>query len=356
MNNQPKSNDDSAAKPETENEPSQQVTENGPADDTNAAPKISEQKSSSVHTTPPPHDSDRKTDRQKDRDKSTPLDPRVFAFRPDLAARGLYGRVTATRYAAGETRQVCRASVALRKTPEAAQPLQTEALFGEKLTVYDEENGWAWVQLQHDRYVGYLPANCLTNKISEPTHWVRATGTFVYPEPDIKSPPLVHLSITSRLRVTGTEKEFSKLDGGGYVITRHISQLGRYKKDFVDIAERLIDTPYLWGGKTRIGIDCSGLVQVALAAAGIDAPRDSDMQQKQLGRAIDIPKDFDGLHRGDLIFWKGHVAIMLDSVMMVHATAHAMSTVVEPLPEASERITKTTGEITAIRRLADYAV
>ena len=283
--------------------------------------------------------------------KTVTLDRRIFAYRADLAAQSLYGRVNAPRYTAGEKRQVQRAAIAMRKTPDPAAGLETEALFGEHLTVFDESNGWAWAQLERDNYVGYLPADALSSNVHKSTHWVRTNGTFVYPSKDIKAPPMMHLSMTSEVSVKNAENLFSELTGGGFVLTRHLADLDHYQRDFVEVAERLIETPYLWGGRTRVGIDCSGLVQISLKAAGIDAPRDSDLQQKYLGAPVEINAALDRLKRGDLIYWKGHVGIMVDGVMMIHANAHHMSTVVEPLLEASARIARDGGPITAIKRL-----
>lgn len=288
------------------------------------------------------------------------LDPRIFAYRSDLAAQSLYGRVNAPKYVAGEKRQIARPAVAMRKTPEAQAGLETEALFGETLKVYDEQAGWAWVQLDRDNYVGYLPADALTPNIVEATHWVKTNGTFVYPEPNIKAPPILHLSLTSEVALKNPDMAqrdmFCELAGGGYVLSRHLMAQASHFRDFVEVAERLLETPYLWGGRTRIGIDCSGLVQISLKAAGIDAPRDSDLQQAYLGAPIDINPSLDRLQRGDLIFWKGHVGIMIDGVMMIHANAHHMATTIEPLPEAAVRIARDTGPITAIKRLSIRSV
>jgi cell wall-associated NlpC family hydrolase len=181
---------------------------------------------------------------------------------------------------------------------------------------------------------------------------VRSLGTFVYPVPDIKSPPIMHLSLNSELCIASADERFMMLKGGGFVVTRHIAERGRRAPDFVELAERFIGTPYLWGGRTRLGIDCSGLVQVTLEAAGIAAPRDTDMQQAELGTEVAIPDVLDGMQRGDLIYWKGHVGIMADSVTLVHANAHHMQVVAETLPEAIERIAKLGAEIAAVKRLA----
>jgi cell wall-associated NlpC family hydrolase len=279
------------------------------------------------------------------------LDPRRHVFRPDLASTSLYGKVGALRYAEGFPGQVVRSSVPLRRNPTPTVGFETEALFGEKVTVYDEREGWAWIQLDRDQYVGYVPSETLSPEIDEPTHRVRSLGTFVYPVPDIKSPPIMHLSINSELCIVEGDERFLMLKGGGFVVTRHVVERSRKAPDFVEIAERLIGTPYLWGGRTRLGIDCSGLVQVSLEAAGIDAPRDTDMQQAELGAKVEIPDVLEGMQRGDLIYWKGHVGIMADSITLVHANAHHMQVVAETLPEAIERISKLGAEIAAVKRL-----
>ena len=280
-------------------------------------------------------------------------DPRRNAFRADLADIRLEGVVTAARFTTGAPGQIAHPSTPLRKAPDVTRGFETEALFGEAVTVFDEADGWVWVQLARDGYVGYVAANAVRPApLVVPTHRVSALGTFVYAAADIKSPPIMHLPMNALITITGGDDRMMELQHGGFIVARHIAALDRPARDFVEIAERLIGTPYLWGGCTRIGIDCSGLVQSSLLASNVIAPRDSDMQRDELGTAVEIAPDFDGLQRGDLVFWKGHVAIMSDSVMMVHANAHHMQVATEPLPEAAVRIARSGGgPVIAVKRL-----
>lgn len=280
------------------------------------------------------------------------LDPRRHAFREDLAAERLQGDVVALRYSAGEPHRVARAAAAMRRAPDAALPFDTELLFGETVTVFDTADGWAWCQAERDGYVGYVSAAALVPDVVAATHRVSAIGTFLYGSADIKSPPLMHLSINSPLAVEETGDKFYRLVTGGFVVDRHVTPLSKPARDFVDIAERLIGVPYLWGGRTRIGVDCSGLVQIAMHAAGLACPRDSDMQEGELGANLLVPDELDGLRRGDLVFWHGHVGMMVDGVLLLHANAHHMAVVAEPLIGALQRIAKTGSEIRAIKRPA----
>jgi cell wall-associated NlpC family hydrolase len=282
------------------------------------------------------------------------LDPRVNAIREDLAAESLKDVFDAPAYAKGVRRQINRAAVPLRRKPSASLGFETEALYGEIATQYDEANGWAWIQLERDRYVGYVPVDTLALVTAETTHRVRALGTFLYSGPDIKSPPVMHLSINARLAIAEAGEKMSRTANGTFVVNRHIAENGRYARDFVEVAERFIGTPYLWGGRTRVGIDCSGLVQMSLEAAGMNAPRDSDMQMRELGEPIAVSETLDDFQRGDLVFWKGHVGIMLDGVMFLHANAHHMAVAVETLPEVAERNLKAGSAIIAVKRM-DFA-
>lgn len=279
-----------------------------------------------------------------------PIDPRRHAVREDLADARLMGRAAATRFIEGRPGQVRVAVAPVFSTPDAGAALTTQLLFGESVRVFEEQAGWAWLQGEADGYVGYAPAAAIGRDISAPTHRVAALSAPALVRPELKSPPLVDLPMGARLRVEREEAGFAVLAIGAFVPMQHLVPVGTHASEPVAVAEQLLGSPYLWGGRTRAGLDCSGLVQIALQAAGIAAPRDTDMQQAEVGRALEIRDDVSGLQRGDLVFWRGHVGIMADGAHLLHANAHHMRVVIEPLAEAVARIKGAGSEIIAVRR------
>ncbi len=279
------------------------------------------------------------------------LDPRVNAYRADLAAARLEGKVEAPRFTEGERRQVRAPCAALRREPRPDAPLETEALMGEMLVLYDENEGWGWVQLERDAYVGYISCEALSAAVTPLTHRVTALRSFVFPGPDIKLPPLAAVSLNAGLAVEGERGAFLELASGGFVHRAHAAPWKETAEDFVAVAARFLGTPYLWGGRTSFGIDCSGLVQIALEAAGHACPRDSDQQASALGEALKGKFDTATLRRGDLVFWNDHVGIMTGESQLLHASAYHMETVIEPFDEALKRISEFGFEVTAVRRL-----
>ena len=279
-------------------------------------------------------------------------DPRLTPARPDLAAKYLEGKVKAARFVAGELFEITEAITPLREGPSADSMLATQALKGERVTIYDRNGeGWAWGQLNNDGYVGWLPDRTLAKPSATPTHKITAIRTLAFPGPSIKLPPVDMLLMGTTLSLAREEGPFAVTRDGLYLPRAHVGPIDRYEDDFVAIALRFVGTPYLWGGKSSLGIDCSGLVQVALSAAGTGCPRDSDMQQDGLGSTLDAAES-SRLQRGDLIFWKGHVAIVRDADSIVHANAHHMATVIENTGEAVARIKAAGQQIVTIKRLA----
>jgi hypothetical protein len=285
-------------------------------------------------------------------DPNPAYDPRLTPARPDLAAKHLEGKVKAARFVDGIEFEVFDPIAPVRRALSHDAALDTEALKGERVTIYDRNaEGWAWGQLKSDGYVGWLPDIALVQPRGTPTHRVMALRTFAFPGPSIKLPPVEGLPLGACVEVIKIEGGFAITSQRHYLPAQHVAPLGTHEPDFVAIAERFACTPYLWGGKTGLGIDCSGLVQMSLAAAGIAAPRDSDMQEVALGLALP-PEQWNDLERGDLIFWKGHVAIVRDGDTIVHANAHHMATAIEPIQEAIARINAAGSDVTSIKRLS----
>ncbi len=287
-------------------------------------------------------------------DGMTGLDPRRYPVRPDLAADSLRGRVTAARFAEPVPHRCRRGRTSLHAAPDAGAMKTSELLYGESFAVYDRCRRWAWGQCGTDGYVGYVRLHALraAEPSPTPTHRVAVPWTWLTDAPALKHPPRDALGFGTLLAVAGTVNGYAALADGGWVFAGHLRPADQVDTDPVAVAERFVGVPYLWGGRSSHGVDCSGLVQMVLAACGVAAPRDSDMMAAELGTLVSQTGQDVALRRGDIVFFPGHVALMADAETVIHATAFTQSVCKEPLAAVAERADPSRGRgVTAVRRL-----
>nr|WP_216665473.1 C40 family peptidase [Pseudoruegeria sp. HB172150] len=267
-----------------------------------------------------------------------------------VAAEHLKGQIEADSFVEGETARVALPIADLWRNPGGRRDRQL--WLGDTVTVYERHEGFAYVQSVKDSYVGYVEEDALREAAPEPTHWVAVPGSQAYPEPDMKVPQVMDLCFGAAVTVVSHQPKFFETADGLYIPKSHLWPIDKRFADPVTAAQLFYGAPYLWGGNSPRGIDCSGLVQAALIASGRDCPGDSD-QQEVLGQ--EIPEQAP-LQRGDLIFWKGHVAMMVDTDTMIHANAHHMAVAYEPFDKAIQRIeAQGDGPVTHRRRLTDQS-
>lgn len=284
----------------------------------------------------------------------TALDKRLNAYRSDLADIRLQGSVEANDFVEGTRARVNAPVLDLRNAPHQEAGIDTQLLLGDAVTLFEEADGYAWVQAERDLYVGYVAAAHLAPQSAPATHLVAVPRTFVYREADMKKRAMRALSLGNEVRVVGSATtrgtDYAFLESGEALIAGHLQPLGSVVQDYVSVAESLERTPYLWGGKSAFGIDCSGLVQLSMRMAGRNVLRDTDMQEQSIGTLLSVGQNLSGVKRGDLVFWKGHVAIMVDEETMIHANGHTMMVSREGLRDAVDRIGYLYGQPTSFRR------
>ena len=264
------------------------------------------------------------------------LDPRTNAFRPDLADAALQHTVQATKYIEPVMRQCLRGVLPMLAAPDMNARQTSQIRYGEFMDVFElRDDGFIWAQNRADRYVGYVPVeDALGDSIAMMSNRVAALRTFVYPEPDFKTPPVDELTLGSYVSFVGQTGKFLELPNGGFVFAAHVMATEfANTNDYVFTAGRLLHTPYLWGGRTPKGIDCSGLVQLVLEMAGIEGPRDSDQQREAFGQPLETHWRDRAWQRGDIVFFPGHIGIMTGVDHIIHANAFTMDTTVEPLAD-----------------------
>jgi cell wall-associated NlpC family hydrolase len=273
-------------------------------------------------------------------------DPRLNPWRDDIAADHLRGEVDAPAFVKGQDYEVIAPVTNLHRSPAHGAIVDSQLLLGERFRVYDVKGAWAWGQCQHDDYVGYVLREDL-DQCQNSTHIVRQLRCHIFSDPDIKSRPIMAVSMGARLAATNTTGRFTELESGGFIVTQSIMPKGATVPDYIATARQFIGTPYLWGGRESMGIDCSGLVQIALSMAGRACPRDSDLQEASLGQILTEEPT-----TGDVVFWRGHVGFISAPGRLLHANATHMQVIEEDFAEACERIASTSGSVTAVKRLS----
>ena len=280
------------------------------------------------------------------------LDPRIHPYRDDLAAAHLKGRVEAKTFVDGRPTRVRIPFAALMTKPDRGALQASECLYGEAFTVYDERDGWAWGQCGHDGYVGYVAAKALAGDAPQPTHWVTAARSLVFPDAKGEYPPARGFSMRSLVAVADAAGDYARLADGGWMFAPHLAPVGESRPGFIAHAKKFLGAPYMWGGRGGLGIDCSGLIQVSMAAAGIDCPRDSDQQREALGEDLGIPDDHATLKAGDVVFFPGHVGFYLGDGRFLHASSFDMMVSVHPFADVLARVRARHGkDVLKVRRI-----
>ncbi|MDP6873197.1 MAG: NlpC/P60 family protein [Alphaproteobacteria bacterium] len=285
------------------------------------------------------------------------MDPRITPARDDLAANRLRGQVTAARYVEGSPRTVVRDGAPMRFSPDRKAGLESQLIHGEIFQVYEERDGWCWGENLTDNYVGYVPAVDLADNLPAPDHQVAALHSHLYTEPDLKRPVAGIISMSARVKVVDVEGKFCRIASGHWLHSRHLVSLDYSTQDFVGTAMKFIGVPYLWGGRTAMGLDCSSLVQLALGMAGIAVPRDSDLQESGTGApgipiAMEDGQDFSQLEEGDLVFFPGHVGFFVGDWRFLHANAFDMQVSLHGFSDVLDRANRENTPVTSIRRIA----
>lgn len=280
-------------------------------------------------------------------------DMRLTPVREGVAAESLQGIVQAERFAEGKNLHITAPVCVLKREPDDSAAIDSQLLYGERFVAYGEKDQWLWGQAPRDHYVGWIRKSVVAEGHLDATHQVMSRGTFLYTEADMKSQPVMKIPMASRLvvtdRVTVRDTDYLKTSRG-WLIKKHARTLSKSARDFVMVGESMLGMTYLWAGRSTFGLDCSGLVQLAMQMAGIAVLRDTDMQETSIGEAVELAPDLSGLKRGDLIFWPGHVGMMRDSENILHANGHTMTVFSEPLENAVKRISYLYGAPRSVRR------
>ena len=274
------------------------------------------------------------------------FDTRITPIRRDLASTVYKAVVKRKKYVTAKLATVKSAFTPLYSNK--GSKLSTQLLYGEECDVFETKNGWSWIQSRRDNYVGYTPTINLTKKIYKPNSKVISLRTVIYTKPDIKSVTKGYLSFNSLVEVIKIKGKYSLIKNLGWCPSLDLVKIKSSKFNHIDLSKQYLDTPYLWGGRDSMGIDCSGLVQNLHQINNRPFPRDTDMQEIFVTNEVKYEKD---LKAGDLVFWKGHVAMMIDNSNIIHANAFHMKTAIEPLSTAKKRILKSNGKIKKLGRL-----